>query len=218
MRFWLARRVSADSCFQCPGRQQPFGCNNGSLAVDPLGLARVAPWAFTRQSAGDEADALPLLLDEAVVRPYPTAPLAAFLPRGVVPDQPQGLLAHRREFVTAPGPKLRREPTDRLARGKAQPELFRRRRCGPQQQAVAGQCLGVGSAPGPGCLDQPQAPSRRPPAVQLGRRQAAPPDLSPESQHPGRMLGRQAAQAVALVFSLAYAGSGLVIQRLARLQ
>src|SRR5437763_12694416 len=54
--------------------------------------------------------------------------------------------------------------------------------------------------------------------MQVGPRQPAPPDLVLEPQHPvGVPLG-QADQAVARPFLRRYAGSGLVIQSLARLQ
>jgi hypothetical protein len=200
MRFWLARIVRVYACFQLGCRQQPFRFDDCPLAVHPLGLDRVEPRALTRQQAGDKADALSLRLDEAVVRPYPVAYLLAFVPRGIVPDQQQGLFAQCREFVAAPREKLRGELTNRLAYGKAQPDLFRSGWRGPQQQAIAGQRLGVGIVRGQSFLDEPQASSRRHPAVELGLSQAAPPDLIFKSQHPRWLVGRQADQAVALFF------------------
>jgi hypothetical protein len=56
------------------------------------------------------------------------------------------------------------------------------------------------------------------PGMQLGPRQSTPPDLVLEAEHPvGVPLG-QADQAVARPFFRRYAGSGLVIHRLARFQ
>src|SRR5262249_40720444 len=147
------------------------------LAVDPLGLDGIEPGAFTRQPAGDKADALPLRLDPMIMGVDPVAHLDAFMPRGIVPDQEQRLLAQRREFVAAPGQKLRGGSTDGLPYRKAQPDLFWGSRRGPQQQAITGQGFGRIIALGPRLLDQPQPSSGWCPAVQLGLRQATPPDL-----------------------------------------
>ena len=109
MQRWLTRIVRIHPGFQFSRRQHPFRLHHRSLAMDPLGLEGIEPRALTRQHAGDEADALPLRRDPRVVGAYPVAYRGTFMPRGIVPNQQQRLFAQCREFVTAPGQKLRRE-------------------------------------------------------------------------------------------------------------
>src|SRR6266566_4665617 len=67
-------------------------------------------------------------------------------------------------------------------------------------------------------FDQPHGLVRLDPGVQGRLRQARPPGLVLKAEHPLRVATCQADQAVATAFFRAYAGSGLVSQRLARFQ
>jgi hypothetical protein len=93
-----------------------------------------------------------------------------------------------------------------------------RRRCPAEEQAVAGQGFGVRISLGDRLFDQPQGLVRLSPGVQGWLRQARPLGLILKAEHPLRVGTRQADQTVATAFFRAYAGSGLVIQRLARFQ
>src|SRR5713101_3129294 len=86
------------------------------------------------------------------------------------------------------------------------------------QQAVTGQGFGVRIGGWHGLLDEVQGLLRGSPGMQPGLRQATPPRLIFKAQRPLRVAGGQTDQAVPGFFLRAYAGSGLVIQRLARCQ
>src|ERR671930_468181 len=218
MGFMSTPIIGTDPIRQLLSTEQPVRFDHRPFPMDPFGLNRVEPRAFTRQPTCDNAHATPLLFDLAVMRPQPLPHSLALMPRSIVPHQQQGTLAQAIQAVTAPGQKLGREGTDGLSRGKPQPELFWSRGGGPQQQSIAGQSLGVGIIFGRGVFRQaPRLPLRRP-GMQGGLRQATPPDLITKAKHPRGMGGCQVDQAVPLFFFRAYAGSGLVIQRLARRQ
>src|SRR3954471_2800187 len=92
----------ADAVRELVRGEQGVGFEDASLTVDPGRLDGVEPGALARQIAGDEADALPVLLDLAVVVADPGAHLLADVPGGVVPDHEQGLLAGGLELAAAP--------------------------------------------------------------------------------------------------------------------
>jgi hypothetical protein len=190
--------------------------DHGAFPMDPLGLDGVQPGTFTRQPTRDDAHSTPCLLDVAVMRSQPRPHQLAFVPRGIVPHQQQGTLFEGSQPVTAPGQKLERQRTHGLACGKPEPELRRRRGGGTQQQAIAGQGLGLGIIFGQRFFHQAQHALARRPGVHGRLRQATPPDFIAKTEHPLGMGGSQADQTIALFFFLAYAGSGLVIQCLAR--
>src|SRR5215212_4625346 len=199
--------------------EQGVGFDDPPLAVDPGRLDGVEPGALTRQVAGDEADALPALLDVAVVVADPVADLLADVPGGVVPDHQERLLAGGLELAATPVQVVDGHRADGAAVDEAQPHPvggILRGRVGAQQQAVAGQRLGVRVVLGDRLFDQPQPVVLLDPGPEAGPSQPAPPDLVLEPQDPGRMARRQANQAVARTFFRAYSGSGLVIHRLAR--
>src|SRR5262249_40016175 len=123
---------------------------------------------------------------------------------------PTGRPSTKRRQVSPPHP-----PVSVAPRGARPPASVGRR---AEQQAVAGQGLGVRIIRRDRLLDQPERLVRLGPTVQGRLRQAAPPDLVLEAQDPGRVARRQADQAVAATFFRACAGSGLVTQRFARFQ
>ncbi len=147
-------------------------------------LDGIEPGTFYGKQAGNDADALALLLDGAVVSANPPPDRLAGMPRGVVPHQQPGLRPQRGELIAAPRQKLGRQPTDRLASGKAEPDLLHDGGCCPQQHAVARQRLRVGIVRADGLLTQAQRVRRCGPALQVRLGQAAPPDLIGEPEHP----------------------------------
>lgn len=208
-----------DSLLQFLRGEQPGRFEDAALAVDPQRLDRIEPGALAGQEAGNDAHparamgALIVGADRLADRP-------AAMPRGVVPDQHQGGEARRGQVLAAPRQELGGDRTGRAAIHEAQPD----RRGGgvrgiarPHQQPVAGQGLGIGIVLGHGLFHQPQ---RRVlgPGVQRGAGAAAPPGLVLIPHGPVGMLRGQGDQPVATDFFLAYAGSGLVIQVLARRQ
>jgi hypothetical protein len=153
------------------------------------------------------------------------------LPRGRH-DIPLIALAHSRASVLPPRWRSSgqpcsatlprgRERADRAAIHEAQPGFLVPAAGGlnpADQQAVAGQRLGVGIILRDRLFDQSQGLVRLSPGRQGWPRQARPPGLVLEAEGPGRVGRRQVDQAVARALFRAYAGSGLVSQRLARFQ
>src|SRR5258708_18677165 len=213
-----AVEVSTDPVSDLLGAEQPCWLDDGTLAMHTLGLNRVEPRTFDRQVAGHDPHALPLLLDCSVVGADPGADPFADMPGGVIPDQHPHAGACRMQSGAAPRQELLGDGAHRLAIDEAQPHALLLAPLA-QQHAIAGQRLRVGIGLGKLLLDQAQgAIGGVCPAVQLGASQPAPPGLIGEAQHPIGLLSRQSNQAVALPFFRAYAGSGLVIQCLARSQ
>ena len=84
MRLVSAVEMLADPVGQLGGRQQPRRLDNGALAVQPLGLDRIEPWALARQVARQDAHALARPFDLTVVRADPGAHELADMPGGKI--------------------------------------------------------------------------------------------------------------------------------------
>src|SRR5688572_19294357 len=126
--------------------EQAVGFEDAAFAVDPGGLNGVEPRTLDRQVAGDDPDAVTILLDLPVVVTDPVAHLVADVPGRVVPDQEQSLLAVGVELPAAPVEVLDGDGTDGPSVDEPQPHLVGSILVGrvrPQQQAVAGQRLRV---------------------------------------------------------------------------
>ena len=67
--------------------EQAVGLDDAAFAMDPGGFDGVEPGALDRQVAGNDPDAVAVLLDLAVVVTDPVADLLADVSGGVVPDQ-----------------------------------------------------------------------------------------------------------------------------------
>jgi hypothetical protein len=208
----LTTVVGAHSGLDFGGRQFALRLHDGLLAVHPFGLDRIQPGALGGQVAGhDPHAAVPLRLPVMGLDPGPH-PLAG-VPTGVVPDQQQGPLPFRGQASADPAQEVFRHLADRPAVHEAQQH--------PAgvvpQQAVAGQRLGVRiRLVGRALLQVPGFVVR--PGVQRRLGQAAPPGLVQVTHDPVRVAFGQPDQAVPSFFFRAYAGSGLVIQCLARFQ
>lgn len=189
--------------------------------MDPLGLQRVEPGAFDGQRTTHNAEALALPFDLLIMLPDPVSDRLAAVSRGIIPHQQQGGFAQGGQLGADPGQEGDRHRTHRPVGYKAQPPVFlAHARGGPllDQQAITGQGFGVRVGGRHGLLDAPQGLRRGSPGMQRGLRQATPPRLIFKAPCPLRMARGQADQAVPGFFFRAYAGSGLVIQCLARCQ
>src|SRR5919112_353476 len=178
--------------------KQTIGLRDTALAMHPLGLYRVQPWALLRQVATYDPHALLLgaLLHLPVVLVYPPPDLLTNMPAGVVPHQHQHLLAHRRQFLRAPRKELGSYPAYGPSVHKAQPRLLKLR----DEQPVAGDGLRLGIVFGYRLLDQARWPPIPAPGVQRGEGQATPPGLVLEAHHPLGVDLREANQPVAPPF------------------
>src|SRR3954471_12332954 len=92
MGFVRASIDVTDTVRRLVGGEQGVGFDDTPLAAHPGGFDGVEPRALTWQIAGDEADALPALLDLAVVVADPGADLLADVPGSVVPNHQERLL------------------------------------------------------------------------------------------------------------------------------
>src|SRR5712692_4015812 len=178
--------------------------------MDPMRFQGVEPRAFAGQGTphNPEALALPFALSVRLSEPLPNG-LAA-VPRRSIPHQQQGGFAHGGQLGADPGHEGDRDRTHRPVGYEAQPHVLLAHSLGSpllDEQAITGQGFGIRSGGRHGLLDDPQGLLRGSPGLQRGLRQATPPRLI-----------FTADQAVAGFFWRAYAGAGLVIQRLARCQ
>src|SRR4051794_7549996 len=208
----LAAIVGADPVDDLRRRQRAVRLDDRSLAVDPLRLDPVQPGRLHRQRARHDPD--PALGLGPAVLPLDPGPYSlADVPTGVVPDQQQRPLAPLRQSLADPTQIVFGDLAHRAAVNESDHHAAA---VGPQQP-VAGQRLRAGAGGlGPGLVHPLRLVTG--PGVQLGPRQPTPPDLVLEPEDPvGVPLG-QADQPVARPFFRRYAGSGLVIHRLARFQ
>src|SRR3712207_5398839 len=206
----------ADSLGQLVSREQPVGLYHLALAMDPLGLHRIEPRALFGQQAAYDPHSRASLFDLTVVSSNPPSHLAAYVPAGVVPDQHPNSLADRFELLRTPRKEAGSYLAHRATIHKAQPHLIELRHIKP----VAGDGFGIRVVFSNRLLHQAQRLPLLAPAMQRGQSQPTPPTLVTETHSPGGvgMIGRHPHQSVASPFFLAYSGSGLVIQRLARSQ
>lgn len=218
MVFMSTSVIGTDTVHDLRRTEQPVRCDDGPFAMHPFGLARGHPGAFTRQPAGQDADPLPSLLDVVIVLSQPGTPLVAAVPRRLVPAQQHCGEPVRRQARAAPGQKRRRRPADRTALPKPPPHLFGLVGDVAPQQAIAGQRCRLGGSFG-ACFFSPAPALRvRRPGRHRGLRQATPPDCIPKAEAPRRLRPGKGHPPGAAFFFRLYAGSGLVIECLARCQ
>jgi len=213
--------VSSHPLHQFGSRQQPGGFDHGSFPMDPMRLQGIEPGAFDRQGTTHNPDALALPFDLLVMLSEPLPHCLAAVPRRIIPHQQQGGFAHGGQLGADPGQEGDRHRTHRPASHEAQPHVLLAHSLGSpllDQQAITGQGFGVRIGGGHGLLDEVQGLLRGRPGMQPGLGQATPPRLIFKPQRPLRVAGCQADQAGPGFFLRAYAGSGLVIQCLARCQ
>ncbi len=217
----VTTKVGTDPILEFLSSEQTSGLNNIALGVHPVRLNAIEPGTLARQVAGNDAHADALLPDLSIVGFDPGAHLLAAVPGGVVPDQEQGCLADLGEFFATPGQVLRRDEAHQAVLDKAQPDLWRQRGGGgrtSEQQAIAGQRLGVWISLRRRLFNQPPLRMLVRPGAQGRLCHAAPPHFVLETQCIVRVLCDEGHQSIAGVFFRPYAGSGLVIHCFARFQ
>src|SRR5215218_973983 len=185
-----------------------------SLAVYPLGFYGVQPRTLLGKKADNDPHPFCAVLDFSVVRSEPTPDLFGDVPRSVVPDEEQHLLADLFELFATPSEESRRYGTDRPPIHESQPRLV----CLGQIESVAGDGLRLRIVFGDRLLKETQRLPFLRPAIEGGQCQPAPPALVHKTHHPGVGIGLgHFHQPVAPPFFLSYRGSGEVIQRFARI-
>src|ERR687897_3080773 len=161
--------------------QQTVRLHDLTLSVDPLGRNGVQPRALLRKKTTHDPHALPALLDAAIVLSEPSPYLFGDVPRSVIPDEQQDLLADLLELLQAPSEKLNGYGTHRPAVDETQPRL-------PvdlgQIESVAGDGLRLGIVFGDRLLEEAQRLSLLAPTLQSGQGQPAPPALIQETHRP----------------------------------
>src|SRR5690349_23010006 len=90
MSFLSTAIIGIDTLSDLPRTEQPIGFDDRPFPLPPLRLNGLQPRAFDRQPAGEDADALPGLLDVLIMLPHPRPDLVADVPRRVVRDHPHG--------------------------------------------------------------------------------------------------------------------------------
>src|SRR5215510_3086378 len=111
MCFTLTALVGIDPRFQFVGAQQTVRFRDGPLPMDPFRFNRVKPRTFARQGADDDTYTVCTPFDLLIVLAYPIAHGLAAVPGRVVPDQPQGREALRRQLGAAPRQERNRDRT-----------------------------------------------------------------------------------------------------------
>src|SRR3712207_6276617 len=139
----------ADPLGKLLSAEQPLGLYDLPLAVDPFGLYCVEPGALLGKQTRHYPHPSTALFDSSVMLLDPASNLFTRVPRGVVPDQKQRLLAHRSELFAAVLKKPSGDGTHRPAIHEPQPRPLSELPvgfCGVYQHPVSDQSLRVGVA------------------------------------------------------------------------
>src|SRR5215207_1790988 len=195
--------------------EYPLGLYYLAFGVDPLGLYRIEPRALGWQQARHYPNPNAAGFDTAVVCDDPISHPVTLVPRSVVPDEKQSLLAPTLKLLAAPSEKLGGCGAHRAAVHEPKPGLCHLRQVKP----VAGEGLRLGIVLRGLFLKESHRRLRGiRPRMQRRSLEAGEPALVLEAQSPPRMASGEPDQPISSPFFRAYSGSGLSIQRLARSQ
>ena len=210
--------VGIDTHFEFVGTQQSVCFRHSPLAMDPFRLDRMEPRTFAGQRADDETYPRRPLLALWMVLVEPTPHGMTAVPGGVIPDQQACGEASGCKLCGAPRQNIAGDGTHGASRDKPEPHLVCLLRPWPHQQAITGQRLGSrGVRRRRQFLPLVRGLCVRP--VMLGGLgEPTPPDFVANAQRPRGLRHGPRDQAVAPVLFRIDAGSGLVIQCLARFQ
>src|SRR5512132_2676596 len=194
--------------------EQPLGLDYLAFAMNPLRLDGIEPRTLGGQQRWHYPDPSAAGFDTAVVGADPAPHLSAFVPRGVVPNKKQDLVAPPLEPVAAPPKKACGYGTHRAAVHEPQPGLFELRQVKP----VTGESLRLRIILSRPFLKEAHRLRSLRPGMQRRSLEARKPALVLETHSPPWMALGEADQSVSSPFFRAYPGSALSIQRLARSQ
>jgi hypothetical protein len=218
MRFRLTAIVSIDPCFPFVRTQEAVRFRDGPLPMHPCRGNRVEPWPVAGPPADDDthADGAPCAL--VSVRTTPGLHGVAAVPGRVGPAQQPSRAALGREWGSAPRQTIHGDRPDGAPCDTPAPPLVRLRWRRTHPQPLTGQGLGIGVRPGRAPLLQRLLGSALGPTRLMGLGQPAPPHVIAHAQRPRRLGPGPRDQPSTPVLFRREAGSGLVIQGLARVQ
>lgn len=211
---------STNSVSQILFRQSSVWLHNSALAVSPLRFNRIEPGTFDGQEADQDTNTLSRSFDSLIVFTDPGAHGFAGVPASIVPDHRQNRLAQFFNFLATPLQKLNGYVTNRSSINETQKHFLKSQIIAghpSQKDAVTSQRFWIGVIFLLGLFHQSQWLSVFTPTRQVRLGKTAPPDFILKTPYPTIFL-RQRNYSVARLFLRSYAGSGLVIQCLARFQ
>jgi len=214
----IAIKGSADSVSQGQFRKGRIRLDDSTFPMSPLRFNRVEPGTFDRQKTNQDADSFSGAFDLAIMFSNPGAHGFAGVPAGIVPNHGQNRFAQFLDFLAGPIQKLDSNIAYRTTIHEAQKHFLYSQILGghpAQQDAITSQGLGIKVIFLFGLLHQSQRLFFFTPTRQVRLRKAAPPSLILEAPYPAILLC-QRNYSVTRLFLRSYAGSGLVIQCLAR--
>jgi hypothetical protein len=165
--------------------EKSFGFDHLALAVNPLRFDGVQPRALLRKQPTDDPYPLTALFDSAVVGTEPTPQLFGELPRSVVPDENENLLANALELSHAPLEKARPYRRNRPSVHESDPRFIDLW----QIKSVAGYGLRLGIVLCDRPLDEARGLALLGEGVERGQGHPAPPALLQETNRPGLGVG-----------------------------
>jgi len=217
MIFVSTSKRLTDSLHQFLCGQDALRFNDAVFAMHPHGLDRIQPRTLDGQRTYDQAHPCALALNLLVMGVQPTLHGGTEMPRGIVPDQGQHPFTKGVGLFAAPFQEAHGQIAHWMPLREAQPDFFLCRRILPaHQQSVTDQRLRPWGIFRQSLVQQADRLRGLRPNIQVRLSESTPPRFIFKAQDPVGLRASPADQAIPCVFLRAYAGSGLVIQCLAR--
>src|SRR5215213_8485963 len=160
--------------------EKSVGFDHLALAVNPLRFDGVQPRALLGKQATDDPYPLTAFFDSAVVGTEPTPHLFGDVPRSVVPDENENLLANGFELSHAPLEKALRYRRNRPPVHEPDPRPIE----SGQVESVTAYGFRLGVVLGDRPLDEARGLALLGPGVERGQGHPAPPALVQEAHRP----------------------------------
>ena len=216
----LAVESSTNPVSQVLSGKSSIRLDNAAFAMNPFGFNWIEPGAFYRQETYQEANAIPGSFDGAIMFTNPGPHDLTDMPTRIIPNHRQHRMTQLLDFLTGPFQELNGDGTHRSAIHETQEHFFHDEFiCShpAQQHAITSQRFRVRVFFLFVLFHQAQRLLLITPTRQVRLSKPAPPSFILEAPNPTILLG-QGNQSVTRLFLRSYAGSGLVIQCLARFQ